>query len=156
LCSTTEMIPTKLEWNCEKFEYENKGLDMSDHSRKGVLALCAAVLWIVTASPLSGQRGWNQGEMWMKWPQEARESYLLGYFEAYTSYIDSCHQDRKQWQGEINTARIAESVTNFYKRYPDDRDIYLQEVIEQLGNGLSIEQIHKFPFKRRSSSSDKQ
>jgi hypothetical protein len=93
--------------------------------------------------------------MWMKKRQESRESCLLGYSEAHKGRADRCHQDPKQWPGQINTERIAESITNFYTPYSGDREIYLQEVIEQLGNGLSIEQVHRFAFMRRNSSSEK-
>jgi hypothetical protein len=46
-------------------------------------------------------------------------------------------------------------MTEFYKQYPQDRNLYLDEVLEQLAKGLTIEQIHNYPFFRREPASSK-
>jgi hypothetical protein len=114
---------------------------------------CSVILtvWILAASPLSGQRGWHQGDTWLKWKHDARETYVLGYFEGLTKgHGDACGQGTKGWVGEVNTDQLVRSITDFYTEYPEDRDVYIQEVIEQLGKGLTLEQIHNHPFPRRN------
>lgn len=113
-------------------------------------------LWILAAIPLSGQRGWHQGDTWLKWKHDARETYLLGYFEGATAdHGQSGEQNSVPQSLKVNTAQMAQSITDFYTRYPEDRDIYIPEVIEQLRKGLTLEQIHDHPFPRRNPPATK-
>jgi hypothetical protein len=52
---------------------------------------------------------------------------------------------------EVDTSQTVKSITDFYTRYPEDRDIYIREVIEQLRKGLTLEQIHNYPFWRHQA-----
>jgi hypothetical protein len=50
----------------------------------------------------------------------------------------------------------AEAVTAFYTRYPHDRDISIEEVVEQFAKGLTVEQVHAYPFWRHDQATGKQ
>jgi len=106
-------------------------------------------LYAMAALPTFAQRGWHQGDTWLKWTESARESYVFGYFNGYSNRRgQSCEPAQKEWQKEINTSLVAKKITDYYRRYPEDREIYLSEILEQLGNGLTTEQIHNYPFDR--------
>ena len=117
----------------------------------GLLLACA-----IAAVPTFAQRNWHQGDAWLKWKESARESYVFGYFNGYSNRNGkSCEPTQKAWQKEINTAVVAKTITDYYRRYPEDREIDIAEVIEQLGNGLTIEQIHNYPFPRHKLPASK-
>jgi len=65
--------------------------------------------------------------------------------------MDDHKQDSGAGDGVVNTERVAKSITDFYKRYPEDRDVSIREVIEQLRKGLTLEQIHTYPFWRHQA-----
>jgi hypothetical protein len=39
------------------------------------------MIWIVASAPLAGQRGWHQGDTWMKWNDSSRHAWFMGYAE---------------------------------------------------------------------------
>jgi hypothetical protein len=118
---------------------------MTEIAKRVLFGCCVVVVASgFAASPLLGQRVWHQGDMWLKWSHDARESYVLGYFEG----SQGGEQSSKPQVLEADTAPIVKSITDFYTRHPEDRDIYIREVIEQLREGLTIEQIHDYPFFR--------
>lgn len=120
-----------------------------------VLFGCCIVLAVsvFSAKPLLGQRAWHQGDTWLKWSQAARESYVLGFLEGSTAdHEQSRGQSSDPQILEVNTSQMVKSITDFYRRYPEDRDIYIREVIEQLRKGLTLEQIHNYPFWRHQAS----
>lgn len=130
---------------------------MTDIVKRTFFGCCvlAATLAFVP-SPLLAQRVWHQGDTWLKWSREARESYVLGYFErAADSGTHGCGENQLPAQ-EANTSQMAKSITEFYARYPGDRDIFIREVIKQLVKGQTLEQIHNYQFWRRSPSASKQ
>jgi hypothetical protein len=106
----------------------------------------------LTGIPSFGQRGWRQGEMWLKWRHDARSAYVLGYaFGFTTNHGAACNQDSKGLVPDvINTEHFVKLVTDFYTRYPEDRNLDISEVIEQLWKGLTIEEVHNHPFERHN------
>ncbi len=125
---------------------------------------------ILMSSMLWGQRPCCEGNLWLKWTKDRRESYVWGYMTGYShAFWKGCRlaiQARPKGTAaeEANSAcrahepdfskgtdYWAKQVTDFYKTFPEDRDIYIDEVLEQLGNGQSLEQIHTHPFMRHSS-----
>jgi len=118
---------------------------------KSILFGCCVVIAasVLSADPVLAQRAWHQGDMWLKWSRDARESYVLGYLEGSASVRT---QSREESSSPpllgVDTSQMVKSITDFYTRYPEDRDIYIREVIEQLQKGLTLEQIHNYPFWR--------
>ena len=107
---------------------------------------------ILAGSPLLGQRAWHQGDMWLKWSHEARESYVLGYLEGSMTDHEQAGEHGTGAQLPVtDTGQMVKSLTEFYTRYPRDRDIYIREVIEQLRKGLTLEQVHNYPFWRHEA-----
>ena len=52
-----------------------------------------------------------------------------------------------------DTQFYVQSLTTFYTRYPDARDIYIYEILELLGENLTLEEIYKHPFMRHKGPS---
>ena len=118
--------------------------------------------------PLLGQRGWPEGDHWLKWNQDAREKYVWGYTTAYAKgYGTACRQVDLAWTGNVQPGYenavlnkcmkeqldfskgsdyLIKSVTDFYRRYPKDRDISIGELLDLLGKGLAVEEIHNQRF----------
>ena len=93
---------------------------------KRVLFGCCVVIAasVFFAKPLLGQRAWHQGDMWLKWGRDARESYVLGYFGDLPQITSQSHEQNSNPQVlEVDTAQMVKSITDFYTRYPEDRDI---------------------------------
>jgi hypothetical protein len=117
------------------------------------------MIWIVASAPLAGQRGWHQGDTWMKWNDSSRQAWFMGYAEGYTkARVELCEElFRAEAKAESSANPCAagtldlskgcdhftKEMTEFYKRYPQDRDLYLDEVMEQLAKDLTFEQIHR-------------
>ena len=128
----------------------------------------AMAVWMIAANPLFAQRVCCQGDLWLKWSQAARTSYVWGYTEGFTKgQRDGCQsiqdsKDRIQTKcpkEEPDFSRgsdsLVSSVTEFYTRYPKDRDIYIDEILDLLGKGLSLDQIHSHPFWRHTTPAAK-
>jgi len=137
-----------------------------------VLAVC-----ILTVKPLSGQRDWHQGDTWLGWKRDARVSYVFGYMVGYsTGRWDGCAEDAKDSTRKINLADendptnrcqhegpdfskgsdyFVNAITDLYKRYPEDRELDIGEVLEQMGRGLSVEEVHNHPFPRHAAPNPK-
>jgi hypothetical protein len=135
------------------------------------------VLLQLTLTSISGvlwaQRVCCEGEMWLKWNNGRRESYVWGYMIGYShAYWVGCRRAMKSLPTGASAESIETScresqpdfskgttywtqqVTDFYKAYASDRDINVDEILEQLSNGLTLDQIHKYPFMRRRSQGD--
>jgi hypothetical protein len=128
------------------------------------------ILLVALALPLSAQRLCCQGDWWLKWSQSTREAYVFAYSLGYSEgHADGCNQTTKHLPAAIRTeygdaARnkctdegldftkgseyFANNITQFYKQYPKDKDIYIEEVLKLLAKGLTIEEIHNYPFPR--------
>lgn len=132
--------------------------------------LLLSIVLLLVSGQLWSQRVCCEGEMWLKWNNDRRESYLWGYMIGYShAYWEGCRQamrslpkgtdvqsiedscEKNQRDFSKGTTYWAQQVTKFYKTYPHDRDINIDEILEKLGNGLTLDQIHKFPFMRRRS-----
>jgi len=140
--------------------------------------LSVMTLALLAARVAPGQRVCCEGDTWLKWSIEARKTYVWGFSSAYASgYENACRKMDKLWtgpvgpglendplkeclSGEIGLSKsadyYADAVTDFYTRYPGDRDISIEEVVEQLAKGLTIEQVHAYPFWRHSPVAHKQ
>jgi hypothetical protein len=138
-----------------------------------IIGLAIVALSALGATSLLGQRAWHQGDTWMKWSRESRENFVFGYTSGYsTAYGNVCrrmaiapdvnvkpgHENLPMnvcLQGQLDFSKGTEyfvnNITEFYKQYPGDRDIYIYEVVEQLADNLSLEQIHNHPFPRRTT-----
>jgi hypothetical protein len=127
---------------------------MTIEQAKRAIFVCSVVLavWMLAASPLSAQRVCCQGDLWLKWNHSVRESYVWGYTEGYTKgNMDGCKQGQcSQQQVDFSKGSdyLVRSITDFYTRYPKDRDIYIDEILDLLGKGLTLEEIHHHPFWR--------
>jgi hypothetical protein len=105
--------------------------------------------------------------MWLEWGNAQRENYVSAYVEGYLEGLEAgCQKGSKDSTDEEERLRkcrdetvdfskgsayFVATVTEFYKRFPKDRDIYPWEILEQLGRGQALEQIHEHPFMRHES-----
>jgi hypothetical protein len=142
-------------------------------AKYGLTALFVTVIFLIfLASPLTGQRVCCEGDMWLRWNLHERQIFVAAYTLGYQTGIENgCEIGASSWpvqpghdlEGDrhrkclatVDFSKPSEDyvnlITGFYKRYPGDRDIYPQEVLEQIGKGLTIEQIHNHPFMRHVS-----
>jgi|BogFormECP03_OM2_1039629.scaffolds.fasta_scaffold05784_2 hypothetical protein len=143
-----------------------------------LLACSILALWTLEAGPLSGQHGgWPLGNAWLKWNHSEREKFVWGYTTAYSKgYGSACRQIALEWTGPVQPGyenaplnkclkgqldfskgsdTLIKSITDFYKRYPDDKDVSIEEILDLLGKGLSVEEVHNHPFEGHSSLSAK-
>jgi hypothetical protein len=139
-----------------------------DLGRKALAGMLA--LFVLLTLPLAGQRICCEGAMWLQWNMGRRESFLRGYVIAYGSAnwvgcreavkalppgpnkdaaFDAC--ELHQPHLSRGTPYFSHEITAFYQCYPGDRDLYIQEVFDQLEHGLTIEQIHEHPFLRHQT-----
>lgn len=143
-----------------------------------VLMLTAVTLAVLAARVSRGQGNLHEGDIWLQWSQGAREAYVYGFSAGYGGgYESACRLMDKLWPGpkgvdadndplkkcvtkETSLSRsadyYADAVTGFYKRYPGDHDIDIDEVLELVAKGLTIDEIHRYPFWRRSPSTSRQ
>jgi hypothetical protein len=139
-----------------------------------IIGFAILIISTLAATSLSGQRAWHQGDAWMKWSRDSRENFVFGYISGYsTAYGNVCRQMAVEpnvkvkpgyenlpmnvcLQGQLDfskgTEYFVKNITDFYARYPGDRDIEIYEVVEQLADNLSLEQIHHHPFPRRAAA----
>jgi hypothetical protein len=139
-----------------------------------ILVCSMALIAWAPGNGISGQRVCCEGDRWLEWNTDARESYVFGFTLGYSKgQQDGCRQGTSEWptppkpgiendpgrkctQQEIDFSRgsdyFTKKITEFYSRYREDRDIYPFEVLEQLGRGLTVEEIHQHPFLRHHSA----
>jgi len=127
---------------------------------------------LATTDGVRGQRVIDSGGIWLKWGQKERLAYAYGFNAGYDSgYVGACRLMIDAWPpprtddpagkcqaGELNFIGIAEyvdMVTELYRRYPEDREIGMDEIFEQLAKGLTIEQVHHYPFPRHNPPAEK-
>lgn len=133
------------------------------------VAIFGFALLVISSSPTSlwATRYCCEGNTWMKWNEQHREDYVRGYilgrFEGYT---DACYRESKFWPSPITLGDgnnpiskcvkempgfsqgpeyFAKQVTEFYRTYPGDRILLIREILEALGSGKSIQDIHEHP-----------
>jgi hypothetical protein len=147
---------------------------MNENSVRGAFSrfLFVLILASLTLRVAPGQRVLREGDAWLKWSHDAREEYVYGFSAGYaTGYENACRlmdavwRDSKEVELENdplqkcfdkedplsrNVDYYSDAVTDFYKRYPDDRDLMIWEVLEQLAKGLTVEHIHHYPFPRKA------
>jgi hypothetical protein len=98
---------------------------------KYLLRLCciALSLFVWVSNPTGGARVGREGELWLKMSVEVRETYATAYVRGFT--------------GGFERGCLTRAVTSFYVRYPSDRYLYIRDVIDALGRGMTAEDIHK-------------
>jgi hypothetical protein len=103
----------------------------------------------------------------MKWNEEHREDYVRGYILGRAEgYSDACYRIAKYWPSPITLGDpknpiskclndmpdfsrgpeyFSKQVTELYTMYPQDRILLITEILEALGSGKSIQDVHKNP-----------
>lgn len=159
---------------------EREGKTVSTNLVRGAFSifLSALTLVVLLVKVAPGQRVCCEGDIWLKWSPEARKTYVWGFSSGYArGYESACRKMDELWTAppgsgpendplkkclaeEMGLSKsadyYADGVTDFYSRYPGDRDISIEEVVEQLAKGLTVEQIHRYPFWRHSPPGPKQ
>jgi hypothetical protein len=118
-------------------------------------------------TPLThAQRDSSEAKSWLRWSQKRREAYVVGYVEGYyRGYSLGCQEGTRDWPGPLQPGfdnfpvnkcldqkldltkgiDLTKDVTTFYRRYPENRDLLIKEILEELGKGRSLEEIHNHP-----------
>ena len=135
------------------------------------------LLCLCTSTPLLGTRTCCEGEQWLRWTDEVRQTYVLAFVLGYSKgYVKGCdiggrnlatdskpglendptrncrHEGLDFSKGTNYFVRL---ITDFYTRFPSDRDVYVEELIQCFAGGLSVEEAHKQHFPSRDQSKSK-
>jgi hypothetical protein len=130
--------------------------------------MVSSAILLLLMSPALGTRSCCEGEAWLAWSTREQNNYVLGYMLGYSrGFVEGCNAAapsmattnatglendplrncrHKVPDFSAGSERFVQSITEFYRRYPSDREIYITEVIDTLASGLSIEQIHAHKF----------
>jgi hypothetical protein len=120
-------------------------------------------LGVILSSPTGGTRVGQEGEEWLKMRPEVRQVYSAAYIRGFVGgFENGCiegtkdikpalrgpeneplHKCLAQAPSLTDAGKIGETVTTFYTRYPSDRYLYIRDIIDALGRGLSVEEIHR-------------
>jgi hypothetical protein len=122
---------------------------------------------LVGPQPSTGQRISNMGNHWLKWNNERRQifvgAYLFGYLDGLNMGCEEGSKDSTREPERLikcenritnfskDSQYYVDSLTEFYNKYPEEGDIYPEEILAQLGRGLTLEQIRHYPFLRRTN-----
>jgi hypothetical protein len=127
------------------------------------LALSATLLFLLPGPTSIGAQRWCcEGDKWLKWSEDRREAYVVGYIEGYYNgrssgcrsgweriqperYYDEDLQCDKDGLDFPKGYEHAHDITTFYQRYPENRILYPAEILEALGDGETLEQLHDHP-----------
>jgi hypothetical protein len=127
-------------------------------SRYALLLLLVSVVFHPQAV---AQRWCCDGNDWLQWTKARRQSYVRGFIEGY--YVGCAQACEKAANPSLapqgsaprrtqqvldfgtGTEELADRVTEFYKRYPENRILTFEEVVIEIGQGKSLEQIHENP-----------
>jgi hypothetical protein len=114
----------------------------------------------------AAQRICCPGDRWLEFDDSARQRYVEGYILGYTQgHEDGCEDSAKRHNvssQDCGSASIqfskeitfySGSLTTFYTRYPDARDLNFYEILQLLGQNLTLEEIHTHPFMRHDPPS---
>ena len=141
---------------------------MAINLRKYCLAMCVVILAMSSTAPrpVWAQRWWHQGDTWLKWNHDQRQAYVFGYISGYLNgHDEACRQVTRDRTTDAHADNCADQridfskgtdfvslVTEFYNRYPEDRELDIAEVLGQLTQGLTLEEVHKHPFPRHRAA----
>lgn len=130
--------------------------------------ILSVALILLSTSPFlaRAERYCCEGDSWLRWDSERRETYVRGYVDGYYGgYVHGCQEGTKHPAGGVEPGfenfpinkcldqkwdytkgiDLARDVTAFYRRHPENRNLLIKEILEALGKGRSIEDIHHNP-----------
>jgi len=108
----------------------------------------------------------TEGGRWLEWGMEAKYEYVQGYVTAYQRgfyeacgvsagsdsqsarsdelSVDQCRQKTPRYSK--NLSDYADEITQYYRKYPDDLNVALSELLEAFSDSrhLTLEQTHAF------------
>ena len=135
-----------------------------DRSRSAVVVILFLLCSTGSSWP---QRLCCEGDTWIKWTEEHREDYVKAYILGRSEgYSDACYKVVSYWPSPVvlndkNNALsrclkqmpdfskgpeyFARQVTQLYTSYPEHRILLTTEILEALGSGKSIQDIHEHP-----------
>src|SRR5262249_15231465 len=96
------------------------------------------------------QRWCCEGNNWLHGSKARRESYVNGFIHGYYGgLVQGCGTAAKCLERKLDfgdgVEKLADKVTNFYKRYPENRILFPDEILVEIGRGNSLERIHEHP-----------
>jgi hypothetical protein len=122
-----------------------------------VVAVCSSGVMVTAATPCC------EGTQWLRAAEDARTAYIDGYVEGRLRGFgqgcltgtegvkasspgpdaDPFHKClSKNVTFSKTTMEYVKSITQFYEKYPEDRDMRVSEVLMDLSQGLDLDQIH--------------
>jgi hypothetical protein len=106
-----------------------------------------------------------EGALWLKWSIEHRDAFVMAYVEGYyDGYSHGCQEGTKPTSVTVQSESVppyqecinrkldlakgtdlAEEVTKFYQQYPENRNLFVREILLEIGKGKSLLDIHNHP-----------
>jgi hypothetical protein len=105
------------------------------------------------------------GDEWLRWSKSHRDFYVTAYVQGLMlGFLKGCESgissslppvDGPEKVAGINrcashsplssqdSIKLVDSITEFYKEYPDERFVWASEILLKLHGGLSVKQIHE-------------
>jgi hypothetical protein len=134
----------------------------------GLVASIAVVACSITVPfATRAQRYCCEGDDWLRWNQPRRDAYVSGYILGYyRGYELGCEHglengarsatpssenspggicSDKGFDFSKGSDYFSKEVTAFYRQYPENRDLLIDELLDQLGKGDSTKAIHDHP-----------
>jgi len=140
---------------------------MNRLTRRYLAAVSAILILFLGLAPSLtwAQRECCEGDSWLKWSHERRDAYIVGYIQGYYGgYTHGCEEGTKHVPAEqsgvdnfpVNQCidqkfdytkgiDLSKDITTFYQRYPENRNLLIEELLEEIGKGKSLEDIHSNP-----------
>ena len=140
---------------------------MFSYTMNPLKRMCLALSIMVLTAPLAhGQRDGSEAASWLRWSPSHRDSYVVGYLEGYyrgfslgceaavsdqavplesgagNLPLDKCMNKKLNFTEWLE---LPKEITALYERYPENRNLYIKEILEELGKGRTINEIHYHP-----------
>jgi hypothetical protein len=142
---------------------------MVAHRSPMTFAVSAFIVLFFLSTPclLWPQRLCCEGDTWIKWTEEHREDYVRGYILGSSEgYSQACYKMASYWPSPVvvsdknnpiskclkhmpdfakGPGYFAQQITQLYALHPEDRILLTTEILEALGKGKSLQDIHEHP-----------
>lgn len=130
------------------------------------VAIAGALFALSACKPNRTEDMFPNGEEWLQWNTSTREQYVRAYMEGFTQgFVTGCEKadtlaisstngsgfieanqhcvDNMPFTGARDQMKLIPSVTTFFERYSEQRELRVSHVLRRLEGGRTVEQVHE-------------